>query len=183
MYAPAPLEPVRRFVNTRDIDAGEDRLTTPAQLATWAAEAGFAASGARFGQADVGLARRAREGLRALLLANNQQHTPDDAPTIRDLDDIAAGVPLRATFTEAGPGGLRPASARPIDAVLAELLAIVVTAWADGSWPRLKACRADTCQWAFYDKSKNRSGTWCSMNGCGNLAKQRAYTARRRTGT
>lgn len=183
MYAPAPLEPVRRFVNTRDIDAGEDALTTPAHLATWATGAGFAEAGVRFSRADLDLARRAREGLRALLLANNHQHIPADVPAIRDLDDIAARAPLRATFTDQDPHGLRPASARPIEVVLAGLIAIVVTASADGSWSRLKACRADTCQWAFYDKSKNRSGTWCSMNGCGNLAKQRAYTARRRTGT
>jgi len=38
------------------------------------------------------------------------------------------------------------------------------------------------CQWAFYDRSKNRSGRWCSMRTCGNRTKTRAYRTRRRAG-
>jgi len=49
----------------------------------------------------------------------------------------------------------------------------------EGTWPRLKACANDTCQWAFYDISKNRSGRWCTMDACGNLMKARAYRRRR----
>jgi predicted RNA-binding Zn ribbon-like protein len=48
----------------------------------------------------------------------------------------------------------------------------------EGTWSRLKACLADTCQWAFYDQSKNRSAHWCSMAVCGNRAKARAYRNR-----
>jgi predicted RNA-binding Zn ribbon-like protein len=44
----------------------------------------------------------------------------------------------------------------------------------------MKACAADDCQWAFYDSSKNRSRTWCSMDVCGHRAKTRAYRARRK---
>jgi predicted RNA-binding Zn ribbon-like protein len=50
----------------------------------------------------------------------------------------------------------------------------------DGTWDRMKACRADDCEWAFYDSSRNRSGTWCSMEVCGNRAKARAFRARHR---
>jgi predicted RNA-binding Zn ribbon-like protein len=48
----------------------------------------------------------------------------------------------------------------------------------DGTWARVKACRAEDCRWAFYDFSRNRSGTWCDMAVCGNRAKVRAYRAR-----
>ena len=51
-------------------------------------------------------------------------------------------------------------------------------AMAEGSWARLKACPADNCLWAFYDETKNRSGTWCSMSVCGNRTKARAYRRR-----
>ena len=61
------------------------------------------------------------------------------------------------------------------------LLAIVVEAQAAGTWARLKACPAEDCHWAFYDASRNRSRTWCSMQGCGNRAKARAYRARHYT--
>jgi predicted RNA-binding Zn ribbon-like protein len=50
---------------------------------------------------------------------------------------------------------------------------------ADGTWHRLKACRQ--CAWAYYDYSKNRSATWCSMAICGNRTKTRAYRRRRST--
>ncbi len=50
----------------------------------------------------------------------------------------------------------------------------------DGSWQRLKACRNDACRWVFYDASKNRSGTWCTMSICGDKLKARAYRRRRR---
>jgi len=56
----------------------------------------------------------------------------------------------------------------------------VATAIADGSWARLKVCRSDSCRWAFYDASKNRSGAWCTMAVCGNRNKVRAYQRRRR---
>lgn len=50
------------------------------------------------------------------------------------------------------------------------------------TWPRLKACREDTCRWAFYDHSKNRSGHWCSMEVCGARHKARQYRARHKAG-
>jgi predicted RNA-binding Zn ribbon-like protein len=54
---------------------------------------------------------------------------------------------------------------------------------ANGTWERLKACALhDTCEWAFYDWSKNRSGTWCDMKVCGNRSKARAYRERQKTG-
>jgi predicted RNA-binding Zn ribbon-like protein len=44
----------------------------------------------------------------------------------------------------------------------------------------MKACRAEDCRWAFYDRSRNRSRAWCSMRECGNRAKARSYRARQR---
>ncbi|HUY61935.1 MAG TPA: CGNR zinc finger domain-containing protein, partial [Candidatus Dormibacteraeota bacterium] len=51
---------------------------------------------------------------------------------------------------------------------------------ADGSWARLKACPAQRCHWAFFDASRNRSGTWCTMAVCGTRAKARSYQRRLR---
>jgi predicted RNA-binding Zn ribbon-like protein len=66
------------------------------------------------------------------------------------------------------------------DGLVASLLAIVARAQADGTWERMKACAAEDCRWAFYDRSRNRSRTWCSMAECGNRAKARSYRARQR---
>ncbi|MHB8244304.1 MAG: CGNR zinc finger domain-containing protein [Acidimicrobiales bacterium] len=69
-----------------------------------------------------------------------------------------------------------------VSGALAALVAIVHGAMADGTWVRLKVCQSDRCRFAFYDSSRNRSGTWCSMQVCGNRAKVRTYRQRRTSG-
>ena len=71
--------------------------------------------------------------------------------------------------------------ARGVDGALGRVLAVVYGAMRDGSFARLKACRNHDCRWAFYDYSKNRSASWCSMQLCGNRTKTRAYRRRRAT--
>jgi predicted RNA-binding Zn ribbon-like protein len=60
------------------------------------------------------------------------------------------------------------------------VVATVLAAAAEGAhreiWHRLKACRE--CGWVFYDRSKNRSGSWCTMAICGSRSKMRAYRKR-----
>jgi predicted RNA-binding Zn ribbon-like protein len=85
-----------------------------------------------------------------------------------------------------GDSGLRPElvpQAEGVPAALAALVAIVFTAVAEGTWPRMKACRRDVCQWAFYDRSRNSSSTWCHMSVCGNRTKTTSYRRRRREGS
>ena len=43
---------------------------------------------------------------------------------------------------------------------------------------RLSACRDENCRVAFYDKSRNRSRAWCSMEVCGNREKARSFRQR-----
>jgi predicted RNA-binding Zn ribbon-like protein len=175
--APGRLELVRAFINTNDIDEGIDSLATPALLATWLAENGLGEDGldaASLGEDAVRRTIAVREALRALVLANNGE--PLDPGAARTLNRIAADAGLVVRF-DGDDAGLLPAG-RGIDATHAEILAIVFSAIADGSWPRLKACREDTCQWAFYDRSRNRSGAWCSMAVCGNRTKARKYRER-----
>ncbi len=45
---------------------------------------------------------------------------------------------------------------------------------------RLKICRNERCQCAFYDRSRNNSGVWHDVRVCGNTANLRAYRARKR---
>jgi predicted RNA-binding Zn ribbon-like protein len=71
--------------------------------------------------------------------------------------------------------------ARGLDHALAEFCAIIETAAVEGTWARLKVCAQDSCMYAFYDRSKNRSGSWCSMAVCGNRAKARSYRERQRS--
>jgi predicted RNA-binding Zn ribbon-like protein len=79
-----------------------------------------------------------------------------------------------------GEGGtaLRPTSGGAPGAV-ATLLAILHEAQLTGDWDRMKGCRQ--CEYAFYDRSKNRSASWCAMSICGNRTKNRTYYRRRRS--
>src|SRR5256885_5523159 len=65
---------------------------------------------------------------------------------------------------------------RPPRSTLFPYTTLFRSAMTDGTWARLKACRNDQCQKAFYDTSKNRSGAWCSMAGCGSRLKDRKST-------
>ena len=87
------------------------------------------------------------------------------------VNDVAARLPLQL-----GPDGrltVGPAD-DPLDGQV--VVAIVLGAMLDGTWSRLKACRAGRS----IDYSPNRSATWCSMQLCGNRKKTRAYRSRRR---
>jgi predicted RNA-binding Zn ribbon-like protein len=65
-----------------------------------------------------------------------------------------------------------------LDAALAVIGAIVAVAQLDGTWGRLKACRAEQCGWAFFDHSRNQAGKWCAMSACGSRVKAREYRGR-----
>jgi predicted RNA-binding Zn ribbon-like protein len=172
--APGELELVRAFVNTNDVDDGIEQIGSPPDLGDWLAEHGLEA-GRKLTRRDVERAIELREALRALLLANAGEPLEPDA--IERLNDSADRVRLAVRFEEDGGSALAPEKAG-VDGALGAILAIVYRSMAEGTWPRLKACRSDSCLWAFYDKSKNRSAHWCSMAVCGNRAKARTYRRR-----
>jgi len=174
--APGELELVREFVNTYDIEDGTEELGSPGDLGGWLQARGLAPSGLRVTRADLSEAIELREALRALLLAHNG--TPALASAGAALDASAVRARLRLRFGEDGSARLEP-EARGGAGALGRLLVIVHAAIADGTWARLKACREHTCEFAFYDHTKNRSGAWCNMEVCGNRAKARAYRQRR----
>jgi predicted RNA-binding Zn ribbon-like protein len=169
--APGALRLVQAFVNTVDREHGPDLLDDAAGLEEWLDRQLMPAP---VTPAELDRAREVREALRALLLANHGGE-PDPA-AVATLDRAAA---ITVAFDAAGDARLEPARTG-VDGVVAKLLAIVARAQADGTWRRLKACPDETCGWAFYDRSRNRSRTWCSMSACGNRAKARSYRARHR---
>ncbi len=141
----------------------------------WFAERGLLRAESRVGAADLVRARGAREALRELALANNGEEA-DLVKAGRILDRQARRSALAVRFTpnaelEPGAGG--------VDGALGRVLAATAAAMADGSWRRVKACRAETCRWVFCDRSRNESRRWCSMEICGNRNKAHSYRARR----
>jgi predicted RNA-binding Zn ribbon-like protein len=112
-----------------------------------------------------------------LLLANNGVEL--DQAAVECLDRAASRAGVRVRFRPGEDPALTP-DAGGVDGAIARLLAIVAEATGDGSWARLKACPKEDCFWAFYDRTKNRSGKWCKMEVCGNVEKARAYRERHR---
>ena len=174
--APGRLEAVRRFVNSVDLEAGTEELGSPAELAAWLDEQELGPVGDATAT-DLERAIALREALRELLLAQHGDHVADPAAA-ESIDAAARRARLEVRFAADGSASVVPAAAG-VDAALGRLLTIVAGAQADGTWARMKACPWETCRWAFYDHSKNRSGVWCDMAVCGNRAKARAYRERR----
>jgi predicted RNA-binding Zn ribbon-like protein len=179
--APGTLETVRAFVNTRDIDDDIELLSGPAELVAWLRERELLGDEGDV-QATAGDVRRAvelREALRAHLFAHHGDPLAEGAA--ETLDAASRRARLTVRFTGPDEIAVEPAAAG-VDGALGRLLAIIVQAIDDGTWPRLKACPAETCQWAFYDASRNRSAVWCDMRVCGNRAKVRGFRERTRGG-
>lgn len=174
--APPPLNMVQDLLNTRCLESPADELSSPAALALWFARSGLGVRGMAVGAADLRRVQAVREGLRTLVLGHGG--APPDLALVQDLDAVATTIPLKVSFGVVG--GLQPAARRAADVALGWLLIVVEDARSDGSWSRLKGCREPSCQWVYYDSSRNRSGRWCSMSICGTSNKQRALVERRR---
>ena len=177
--APEPLDLVQDFVNTEIPDWNRDDIATPQALAEWLRARGLIRdSDVVDGDAFVA-ARALREALRELALANTLGEPP--APGRLAAIDAALGAfPLVVRAGSDGPG-VAPAGSG-VRRGLGAIVAVVAAARMAGTWERLKACRQETCGWLFYDVSRNRSSSWCSMQVCGGREKSRAYR-RRRSGT
>jgi predicted RNA-binding Zn ribbon-like protein len=179
----APTEGLRRlqaFVNTNDIDEERDEIGTPAKMRDWLASEGAIGAGDAVSADAHRRAIAVREGLRALGRGHNGEPlNAEELAALAALNAASADLPLLASVVEPETWRLRAATGG-VEGFLAETIATLIGAMADGTWSRIKACRNDTCRWLFYDYSRNRSGTWCSMAVCGSRLKARAYRARRR---
>lgn len=140
------------FLNTVNHDTHTDVLDDTASWQAWLAERELSE-----GSADV---RAARGALRAAV--GDLVDTPTSASVAVSIELPAGGAPQLTTRDVVG-------------AVFAAASRLAVL----GQWARVKICPADDCRWAFYDRSRNHSRTWCSMQVCGNREKARAWRDRR----
>jgi hypothetical protein len=141
------------FLNTTDIERRSDELATEAGWLAWT-------SSRQLRESNISHARAIRDALRGSL--------GDPG-----LNPVELAEPLRVSLV----GGLPTLIG--LDAV-GSVLAAAVRLAVLGEWERFKICPVDTCHWAFFDRSRNRSRTWCSMQVCGNREKARAWRERAR---
>jgi predicted RNA-binding Zn ribbon-like protein len=170
-----PLRWIEDLVNTRGLVFGTDGLTSADDVAQWLVERELLSPDSPVQKADLRRAIRLREGVRALLASRQAEVDPQ---AVRDLNALARELPLVLDVAAGDVPRLAARSTSPVSAALARLLATIAEAAVDGTWDRLKVCHNPQCRWAFYDHSRNKARTWCSMVTCGNQAKVRAFRSR-----
>ena len=179
--APEELEPLRTFINSVNPDDGKNlfvgpdapeahrllaaRRGGPDALEEWCTQSGLCPGAS---EQDFSRLRAFREGLRGVLEANSGGREASSAWAALEPFVRLASYGMRIDVS--GSPALEPAG-QGAERTIAALLAIMYDAMRRGYWPRLKACRKESCRWAYYDWSKNGSGRWCDMAVCGNRMK------------
>ena len=176
--APGRLELLQRFINSHnhDFPPDWDRIGTPANARAWLREKRLVAPADQISEADVARLRELREAIRALVIANQSAQPAAEATEV--IRKAARAAQLGIALDETGRTSLEPIRGG-VDGAVATLLGILHEAQLTGHWSRMKACRQ--CEYAFFDRSKNRSAAWCAMSICGNRTKNRAYYRRHRS--
>ncbi|MHA6806016.1 CGNR zinc finger domain-containing protein [Salinifilum ghardaiensis] len=148
------LELVLAFLNTYDAETGTELLRDHVRWRHWCLERGLGIP------SSTEPTLQAREAMRT-------------AVTLGSLPDTAVphAWPVRVELRQ----GLPVLSGTDaLGTVLVAAIRLVHT----GHWNRIKICPAEDCLSAFYDRSRNRSRTWCSMRVCGNREKARLWRER-----
>ncbi|GAB3546128.1 CGNR zinc finger domain-containing protein [Actinopolyspora lacussalsi] len=145
------------FLNTVDAETGTDVLAETEQWQQWCLR--------HTGQAsvDTAAAREIRDLMRDSISCGSGESTA--------IPPATAEWPVRIHLEEGVPVA---SGSDALGAVLAAASRIATV----GRWHRIKICPATNCLWAFYDRSRNRSRTWCSMRVCGNREKARSWRER-----
>jgi hypothetical protein len=178
--APADLEPLRSFLSLHDHAPGSTESLEPTtdSLGWWLRANGFLNEGEPQGDPDLRWALEVRTALVARV-REAMGESRDEASTDL-LNRAAARAGLRLCF---GCEEERPihVDAGGIEGAVGRLLGAAFLAELDGRWERFRVCGEPTCSAVFYDRSRNRSGKWCSMSTCGNRSKVRAFRRRHAT--
>ncbi len=174
--APGALEVLQRFLNLHEHRPGveADLPPSPELVRAYLVERGLLAPDAPYSRDDHERAMALFNAIHGYLRAG-ATGSPAEAE-IRTIDETASRAGLRLRF---GTPRLEPA-ASGVDGALGRLVVLLFLAELDGTWSLMKECASDTCSAVFYDRSKNHSGKWCSMQSCGNRHKVRAWRQRHR---
>jgi predicted RNA-binding Zn ribbon-like protein len=175
--APEPLLAIQALANSQASEDDPEQLVDATGSREWLTGFGLLAPGAEVSEEGRKQLVELRRCVRALIDAN--MTGDQDEAASAELARIAARHPVPVQVGADGTIDVDLEPAASVDALIAQMIGIVLRAQIDGSWERLKICAADSCRWAFFDVSKNRGGHWCSMEVCGNREKNRAYRERK----
>jgi predicted RNA-binding Zn ribbon-like protein len=174
--APVPLIAVQGLANTFAFDPTEERLADARAAREWLLLSDLATPDVQVGRRELDHLLECRAAIRDLL-DSNLTGNADPSASVR-LARLAADHPVTLTKGSGEALSLDLSPATSVDGLIAQMIGIVFQAQLEGRWSRLKICANDECRWAFFDSSRNRGGTWCQMEICGNRVKNRTYRRR-----
>jgi predicted RNA-binding Zn ribbon-like protein len=156
-------------------------LRSAADLAEWLTRAGLLERPAFAGRGLLTAAVELREaidaGVRAAVAGE-----PADPAALAIVDgwlEVAAPRPALVAAADGLPLLAEHAAADPLEAALgAVALDAARMLGRAQERERVRICCSDTCSARFYDRSPAARRRWCSMAGCGNVAKARRFRAR-----
>ncbi len=171
--APTPLIAVQGLIDTQDHETDMELLGDPEATREWLLGAGLLDEGSKVSEQDHRDLLDLRRTLRSLLVA--QAHGERDGQAIAELRRLSYEHLTGYDVSDEGVVALCVKPVENVSELIGQLIGIVGQAQDLDQWRRLKICASDECLWAFYDSSKNRSGSWCRMEVCGNRTKNRRY--------
>jgi predicted RNA-binding Zn ribbon-like protein len=176
--APGRLDVLQRFLNLHDHQPGVpgDLPPSPDLVREYLVDAELLEAGAPYPTEAHRRLMDLYEAIHRALAAPEADGA--GARSAARIQEVAHGASFRLRFD--GEPALEPAG-DGVDAAIGALLAILFLAELDGSWSHVKECASATCHSVFFDRSKNHSGKWCSMQSCGNQHKVRAWRERHRS--
>jgi predicted RNA-binding Zn ribbon-like protein len=172
----------------RDPGRDFDRIATPAEFARWYGAAVDEDAGRRLlGMAEREPSRAAAElsevqALRDILIGWLDAHIDGEGGASHAA--AFAGIWRAATSRATVGGGLPLRWVVPDVAdfrAAGDWLALAAAELLQGpEFPVLRRCAQHDCGWFFLDRTRNHSRRWCIATDCGNLARVRAYAARKK---
>jgi predicted RNA-binding Zn ribbon-like protein len=173
--------PAIDFVNThrerwrRNVET----LVTVGDLSLWLQQANLLGEPVAATASQLHAARRLRDAIDAGI-QTAVDHTPTPSHATEEINRWLAQASV-ARRLRARRDGLPVLSAvtpaDPIRHALARVALDAATLLGTDQRDRLRICASETCSARFYDASRAGTRRWCSMRGCGNVAKARRHRA------
>lgn len=177
---PERTDLVLAFANTHADGGGRaERFADLDGLRAWLRENGLDEAAEDASAADVDGVRHLRDALVTVLLGHARDPATGEDALVTAEDDVRRAAerhPLLAAVDRDG-ARLTPAQ-RGLPGAVGLVLAAITELAMTGSWRRVKACRNPPCHFAFFDRSRNTSGAYCST-ACSSQVAMRAYRLRR----
>lgn len=175
--APGDLELVRSFLSLHDHEERNPDGLPPSleSLRWWLGSKALVEDRETIKDQDLAWALRVRDALTAKVEENMGE--PRNETATEFLNRAAEETGLRVCF---GCNDEQPihVEAAGVRGAIGRILGTAFLAELDGRWERFRICHDPGCSAVFFDRSKNKSGKWCSMSSCGNRAKVRAFRER-----